>query len=85
MRAGRVVRVTGSSVSRGAEGVRVPLQRHYSRNTWRTVNSGVIRASGAFMLTAQPPRKGMNTYRVQVAPQGPWARSTSRPFVIRGR
>lgn len=85
VRAGRVVRITGSSVSRGAEGVRVQLQRQYSCNTWRTVNSGVIRTGGAFTLAAQPPRTGTNTYRVQVAPQGPWARSTSRPFVIRGR
>jgi hypothetical protein len=60
----------------------VALQRRVGRH-WRTVNTGKIRPSGRFTVTASPPL-GRNLYRVQLQGGYGFGSSASRTFVITG-
>lgn len=80
---GQVVPVNGS-VQGGPYRCQVLLQRLYSGNQWRTVNSGAVRESGRFTLSAQPAYKGLISYRVYFPKCDMFQAGVSKTFTIRG-
>jgi len=88
VRAGRSTPVTGSVLTAldtraqaGAARTAVRLQRLVGR-TWRTVNSGQVRTSGRYTLTATPPARGRHAYRVWFPTSSGYAGTVSRTLWI---
>jgi hypothetical protein len=80
---GAIVPVTGNVLGAPSP-CPVLLQRLYGASQWRGVNTGVVRQSGRFTLTAQPAYKGLIPYRVYLAACGRFQLGISKTFTIRG-
>ncbi|MEU4195482.1 hypothetical protein AB0E69_26515 [Kribbella sp. NPDC026611] len=80
---GTLVPVTGNVLG-APSSCKVVLQRLYGATQWRAVNTGVVRTSGRFTLTAQPPYKGLIPYRAYFPACDRYQAGTSKPFSIRG-
>jgi hypothetical protein len=83
MVAGTVGLVTGNVLPTKA-GRPVRLQR-LSRTGWTTVSTALIRSSGRFTLLAQPPTRGLFSYRVNKPGDAQNLGATSRSFSVRSR
>ncbi len=78
-----VVAVNGS-VAGAPTACPVTLRRWHSSGVWVNASHAAVRPSGRFTLTAQPPYRGSNTYRVDFAVCGRYQAGSSKSFVIRG-
>jgi hypothetical protein len=83
MVAGTVGLVTGNVLPNKA-GRTVHLQR-LTRTGWTTVSTALIRSSGRFTLLAQPPTRGLLSYRVYKPGDAQNVGATTRSFSIRSR
>ncbi|MEU8227898.1 hypothetical protein [Kribbella sp. NPDC048915] len=79
---GTVVPVNGSVYQ--VNSCPVHLQRLYGASQWRTVNSGSVRQSGRFTLTAQPAYRGLIPYRAHFPTCGSVVAGFSKTFYLRG-
>ncbi|MEV0291862.1 hypothetical protein AB0H36_47760 [Kribbella sp. NPDC050820] len=80
---GTIVPVNGS-VAGAPQSCKVWLQRLYGATQWRSVSSGLVRASGRFTLNAQPAYKGLIPYRVYFPTCYHYQSGLSKVFYIRG-